>query len=78
MMLIKATRTGNRIFGSGQPPKVSTVTIAGAKLRQTESDTWSSGGYAGDGEYIRCVWLETTEVVDPWPNIKAQEPTHER
>lgn len=68
-MLIKAERTGNKVFGSKDHTKESTITIAGLKLKLTIADTWSSGEHAGDGEYIRCSFLEEPKV-DPWPNIK--------
>lgn len=70
-MLIKAIRTGRRTFGDKVDPTDSIVTVAGVKLRARESDTWSSGEHAGDGEYIRFTWLETTTPVDPYPNIKS-------
>lgn len=70
VMLIKAIRTGRRSFGDRVDPVASTVTVAGVKLRLQEADTWSSGEHSGDGEYIRCTWLETMVPVDPWPNIK--------
>lgn len=76
-LLIKATRTGNKVFGSKTPPVESVMTIAGVKLRLTEADTWSNGEHPGDGEYIRCTTLETLAPVDPWPNIKQAKQTTE-
>lgn len=77
-MLIKAVRTGRKTFGDKVDSVVSLIAVSGVKLRQTEGDTWSSGEHAGDGEYIRCTWLDLVEPVDPWPNIKfkQQEPTN--
>ena len=76
-LLIKATRTGNKVFGSKAPPSENAVNIAGVKLCMTETDTWSSGEHPGDGEYILTTWLETVSPVDLWPNIKQAKQTTE-
>jgi hypothetical protein len=68
-MLIKADKTGRKTFGDKIDESVSFVNIAGIKVNVRQCDTWSSGEYPGDGEYIRCVFLEAPKV-DPWPNIK--------
>lgn len=70
-MLIKAVRTGRKTFGQTVDPIETMVTIAGVRLRLTESDSWSSGEYAGDGEYIRCTFLDSLQPIDPWPNLKG-------
>lgn len=72
-MLISASRTGRKTFGNKLDPKEAAVTVAGVKLTLLEADTWSSGEHPGDGEYIRCVWLEAPRV-DPWPNLKGKQP----
>ena len=73
-MLIKATRTGRKAFGDKVEPVNTVTTVAGVKMILNECDTWSSGEHAGDGEYIRSTFLETTTPVDPWPNIKKATP----
>ena len=72
-MIIKATRTGRKVYGVKVDPHQSTVTVSGVKLKLTEYDSWSSGEHAGDGEYIRTHFLETQQPVDPWPNIKVSK-----
>jgi hypothetical protein len=74
-LLIKAERTGRKSFGDKQDGTKSTITVSGVKLTLTAADTWSSGEYAGDGEYIRCTWLDTQTQIDPWPNLKMPTPT---
>jgi hypothetical protein len=72
-MLIKAVKTGRKAFGDKVPATTSPITIHGVKLELTETDTWSSGEFAGDGEYIRVTMLELKTPIDPWPNIKYSE-----
>lgn len=69
-MLIKAVRTGRKVFGDKAFPTISAVTIHGVKIETLETDTWSSGEFAGDGEYIRVTMLKLKTPIDPWPNIK--------
>ena len=73
-MLIKADRTGRKDFGNKIEPTETTVSIAGVKLTVEQVDTWSSGEYPGDGEYIRCTFIYGPNV-DPYSNIKDKPNT---
>lgn len=70
-MLIKAERTGRKVFGVKAEPTETQVTVAGVKMTVEQYDTWSSGEHPGDGEYIRCTFLRGPKV-DPWPNIRSK------
>lgn len=65
-ILIRTERTG-RGDGDKREEKVSSVTVAGVKMRLTEHDIWFGPCAPGDrGEYYRMTWLDTAAPVKWW------------